>query len=151
MVVESVTGSLGINILAIAVVVLFVITLMLPKKIHYIVNGIILIGLGATHILYEFYFTEVNLWGSPIVRFILLFVVGATAKELIKESIHETGKAMKGATFFMGFTMIVLAVIPELYNYGAISFHLPEMPIFFSFVYIIGGVVACVAPFTSRG
>ena len=129
------------QIAAILVVIAFVITLLLPKKIHFIVNGIILIVLGAAHIMYEFYYLDVHIRGSPIVRFVILFVVGATAKELIKESIHEK-KGMKTPTFLVGIILIILALIPELYHAGAISFELPELPLFFSVLYIIGGCVA---------
>jgi hypothetical protein len=134
------------HIAALVVVIAFVITLMLPKTLHYIVNGIVLIGLGLAHILYEFYYIDIHLQGSPIVRFVILFVVGATAKELIKESLHER-KGMRGLTFLVGFILILLAVIPELYHYGAISFNLPECYLLFSFVYIIAGIVAILAPF----
>ncbi len=144
--IEGAAPGMFMNIAAVAVVILFVITLLLPKKLHYIVNGLILIGLGGTHLLYEFYYTNIHLQGSPIVRFVILFVVGATAKELIKESLHEK-KGMKAPTFLVGVVMITLAVIPELYHYGAISFDLPELPLLFSFVYIIGGLVAILAPF----
>jgi len=143
---EALAG-LALNIMAIVVVVVFVITLLLPKKLHYIVNGLILIVLGGAHILYEFYFTNVDIRGSPIVRFTIAFVVAATAKELLKESLKEKGKGMKAATFIIGIVLIALAVIPELYHYEAISFDLPEVPLLFSLIYIIAGLIAIAAPF----
>ena len=54
---------------------------------------------------------------------------------------------MKAATFFIGLILIFLAVLPELYHYGAVSFELPDFPLLFSFIYIIGGLVAIAAPF----
>ena len=141
------TGGIALNVLAIGVVVLFVFALLLPKKLHYIVNGVVLVVLGGVHILYELYFTDIDIRGNPIVRFVIAFVVMVTSKELIAESIHEKGKGMKAITFFIGFVLIFLAVLPELYHYGAVSFELPEFPLLFSFLYIIGGLVAIAAPF----
>jgi len=148
MAIDLASGGILLNIIAIAVVVGFVFTLMLPKKIHYTINGVILIILGCTHILYEFYFTNIDIRGSPIVRFVIAFVVGATSKELIKESMHEKGKGMKAAALIMGLILIGLIIIPELYHAEAISFSLPEFPLMFSFFYIIGGVIAIIATFT---
>lgn len=146
MVSEAIVSG-AFNIVAVAVVVGFIFTLLMPKKIHYIINGVILILLGLAHILYEFYFIEENLTGTPIARFVVAFIVASTAKELIGESLKEKGKGMKAATFFIGLALIALALIPELYHYGAISFNLPEVSLLFSFAYIIGGVVAILAPF----
>ena len=143
---ELAGGGMLLNVLAVGVIILFIVTLLLPKKLHYIVNGIILIGLGGVHLLYESYYTEIDISGSPMVRFVIAFVVAATAKELLKECLTEKG-AMRAATFIVGSVLIILAVIPEMYHYGAISFDLPELPILFSFFYITGGIVAILAPF----
>lgn len=146
MVSEAVVSG-AVNIVAIAVVVGFIFTLLLPKKLHYIVNGIILLFLGGAHLMYEFYYLESNLTGSPIVRFVVAFVAASTAKELIGESLKEKGKIMKSTTFFIGIILILIVLLPELYHFGAINFDLPEYGILFSFLYIIGGLVAIIAPF----
>lgn len=150
MAIDLASGGIILNIIAIAVVVGFVFTLMLPKKIHYTINGLILIILGCTHILYEFYFTNIDIRGNPIVRFIIAFVVGATSKELIKESVHEKGKGMKAAALIIGLVLIFIILIPELYHAEAINFALPDNPLLFSFFYIIGGVIAIIATFTKN-
>jgi hypothetical protein len=141
-----VAGDMSWYIIVIVVVAISILTLWLPKKLHYIFNGVALLILGGAHIFYEFYFTAINLTGSPLVRFVIAFVVMVTAKELIQESIKEKG-SMRVITFVIGGILIALSLIPELYHVGAINFNIPEYPLLFSFLYVIGGIVAVLTPF----
>ncbi|MFC1752379.1 hypothetical protein ACFL96_03180 [Thermoproteota archaeon] len=140
-----------INIIAIAVVIALVIAFLLPKKLHYIINGLILLGIGILHILFELYITEFDVRNTPILLFVITFVVMVTAKELISESIKEPGIALKSMTFIIGLMLITLVVVPELYHFGAISFDLPDYPfIVNAVIYIIAGFVAIIAPFLAE-
>lgn len=136
------------NIIALGVAFGFVITLMLPKKIHYALNGMILMAIGITHFLFEFYFIDFDVRKSPVLLFVITFVAATTAKELIHESIKEKGKTMKGITFLMGLVLIFLVLIPEMYHFGAINFSIPDYPfIVNAFLYASAGLVAMIAPF----
>ncbi|MBN2111979.1 hypothetical protein JW707_02660 [Candidatus Woesearchaeota archaeon] len=137
-----------INIAALAVSFAFVITLLLPHKIHAMINGVILFTIGITHILYETFIIEFDVRSSPVLIFVIVFVVAATSKELIAESIREKGKVMKGLTFLAGLILIVLVLVPELYHLGALSFNLPDYPFFINaIIYLFAGAVAIIAPF----
>ena len=52
MIVELFANNL--NALALAVFIGLIISLMLPKKIHYVINGLLLLSTGVIHLLFEF-------------------------------------------------------------------------------------------------
>lgn len=146
-----IVGGSFLNILALAVSLAFIVTLLLPHKIHAMINGVILLAIGITHLLYELLIIEFDVRGSPILLFVIVFVVAATAKELIAESIKEKGKAMKGLTFMAGIILIILVLIPELYHAGALGFNLPDYPFLVNaIIYLFAGVVAIIAPFLQK-
>jgi hypothetical protein len=149
-IVESGAGNF-LNILALAVSFAFIISLLLPHKIHAMINGIILLAVGLTHLLFELLVIEFDIRQTSILPFVIIFVVAVTAKELIGESLHEKGSAMKGLTFIAGIVLIVLVIVPELYHYGALSFNLPDYPFLINaIIYLFAGAVAIVAPFLQK-
>jgi hypothetical protein len=151
MVAEAVANGGSLNIIALAVSFAFIISLLLPHKIHAMINGAILLAVGITHLLFELFVIEFDIRQTPILIFVIVFVVMVTAKELIQESIREKGKAMKGITFIAGVGLIILVLVPELYHYGAINFNLPDYPFIINAVlYIIAGIVAIIAPFLAE-
>lgn len=107
-----------------------------------------MLSTGVIHLLFEFNVIDFNVRETPLLLFVIAFVVTATSKELIQESIKERGIIMKSVTFFVGLTLIILVLIPELYHLGAINFNIPDYPfIVNALIYLAAGLVAIIAPF----
>ena len=137
-----------INWIIIAVLLGIIIAMILPKKLHFALNGLILFSVGVVHLLYELRLAHYTFYQYPLMSFIVAFVLASTSEELIAESIREKGLSMKGITFFTGIILISLVLIPELYKFGIINFNFPEYPtIVNAIIYMFGGMIAVIAPF----
>jgi len=129
------------NSVAIGIVSILGIALILPKKIKFITNGIVLTILGILPILQEMGKITFNPIEIPVFQYVLMILIIFCGRELISEGVRERMMALKLTSIILGIVLISMTTIPALHNLGAISFTLPEIPqLILSIIYIISGL-----------
>lgn len=137
-----------ITILSIILVILLFLSILLPKKIHYILSGVTLLVLGVLPVLHDHGIIGVDINQFPIANFVIYFLVVNAGKELFKEGFEEQSK-LKYPTMFLGVFLIIFTTIPTLNKLGVTEFVMPAYPkIIDSVLYIVCGVFLIVGAFT---
>jgi len=132
----------------ITVVAALLLAVFLPKRMRFVLNGIILFIAGYFDIIYYFDKIDINWKQTPLIVFVVVFTLMQTSSQLLSESIKERTFALKNLTFIFALILSALVIIPELYAYGVINYNFPKYPgIVDSIVYLIGGLIAIIAPF----
>ena len=136
------------NIVAIAIVTTFILTLLLPKLWKFLTNGIILFALGLLPLLYIFNKISFNVVEIPVFQYLLMIIIIWDGRELIVEGIKEDTEILKWMSIVFGIILIVLGTIPLLFKLGAISFNIPQIPevILYS-IYMISGLLLAMGAF----
>ena len=135
------------NTITIAVLAGLIIAFLLPEKVHFFLDGLVLLSVGIVQILNHLGYIDFILRETPLFAFAITFVLTITAEELISESIRERGLVMQSLTFITGIGLMVLVLTPELYYLGVINFNFPSYPEFInSIIYTISGFIAVLAP-----
>jgi uncharacterized membrane protein YozB (DUF420 family) len=139
----------GMSVLSLVIVIALVGSLMLPKKLHYVFNGIVLILMGVMPMMYNARIISINIESMAIVQYMLTFIIVVAGRELIKEGIKEENKMMKWASILVGVFIITFTTIPALYAMGAIGFTMPNFPPELNYgLYITAGIFMLVGVFT---
>ncbi len=135
------------NVITIAVLTGLIVAFLLPEKIHFFLDGLILLSVGTVQILNHFGYIDFVIRETPLFTFAITFVMAITAEELLSESIREKGLVMQSLTFLTGVGIMLLIITPELYHLGVINFNFPEYPIIIdSIIYTVSGLIAVLAP-----
>ena len=130
-----------INAVTIVVLLILVGTFILPKKLRYVVHGIMLFALGIIPLLYEFRVIGFTFGDAGIIKYVVAVVVVFTARSLVMEGIKEES-AIKWVSIVAGVCIILLTAIPALHNLGALTFTIPEYPaIIDHLVYVIAAIL----------
>ncbi len=139
-----------IDILTGFTLVFLLLMLVLPKKIHYSLSGVILIILGSIPILNLLKYSNFNLSEFPVLDFVVYFIIVVAGKDLFKAGVEEEKRnILKFPSMILGLFMITLTSIPKLYKLGVIPWNLPPYPaILDSILYIICGVFLIIGIFT---
>lgn len=134
--------SIVLNIIAVIAIILFIGSLVLPKVWKYIVYGIFLVSMGSLPILYSQGHISFNPLELAIFQYLLLIIVILSGRELIVEGIKEEGSIIRWISIILGLALIIITTIPTLYNLGAITFKMPEIPeITLNILYILSGII----------
>ncbi len=130
---------------------LFLLLLMvLPKKVHYAMSGVILIVLGVLPFLVVGGIEVIDVSEYPITRFVLYFIIVIAGKDLFKEGFEEDSKnILKYPSMILGIGLIVFSSIPTLYKFQVIPWTLPIYdPLIDSILYIVSGIFLLIGIFT---
>lgn len=145
-----VSESLIINMVTVVVVGVLVATGLMPKKIKYAVNALIIFALGILPLLYRLDVIGFTFGEAGIIKYVVAVVVVYTAQNLISEGIKEE-HAIKWITITVGVLVIIMALVPTLHQMGALTFTLPEYPEIINYVmYTVAGLLLFVGVFLSR-
>ena len=141
--------SAGMSITSIVVVLALIGSLLLPKKIHYAFNGIVLMLLGILPFMYRAGMIRFDITAIPVVNYVVAFIIVIAGRELIMEGIKEEKKAVKYPSIIVGLVIIILTTIPVLFSMGAIGFNIPPYPpIINNVIYVVAGIFMIIGIFT---
>lgn len=140
--------SLIYYLIVFVVVVVLFLSLLMTKKIHYFVSGLILIGFGTLIILNDLYIVDFDLSQMPILSFIAVFFIGIGIKDLFKESIKEKESKLKYPTLVFAGLVLIVTTIPILSKMEVIDFHFEIPLIINAIIYIISGIFLWIGIFT---
>lgn len=135
--------------ISVIVVIILIASMILPRKLHFFFNGLVLITLGVMPILKNAGTITFDVNKVPIISYMIYFIVVLAGKELIKEGFHGEKGVMRYASITLAIFIITITTIPTLYKTGAISFTLPNFPpMINNVIYIITGVMLIAGVFT---
>ncbi|MFT4303745.1 MAG: hypothetical protein ACMXYG_04210 [Candidatus Woesearchaeota archaeon] len=139
------------NVTAVIAVLVFTMTLMLPKIWKYFANGLILLALGVIPFLHGLGLVNFNTYTIPIFQYLVLIIAIFAGRELIIEGFKGEEGAVGLVSIFAGIILIVITTVPALYNFGAITFTLPAIPdeIIYGF-YAFAGLMLALGAFTLK-
>ncbi len=136
-----------INIIVIAIALGFLASLKLSDKPKYFLYGVVLTAIGTFRLLnyYEFVFVEIP--KLPIISYAVNAVVLVVGGGLIIESIRERS-IIRWSSFLLGVAIVVLSVVPTLYDLNAITFNIPSYPQVVNFyVHVSAGFLLLIGVF----
>ena len=139
------------DFIAIGVVIALVLLLLLPRRVQYIINGLILLFFGTLPLLSHFGLVPFDIYMVfPVAHYILYYTVIIAGKELFKEGIREKGPILQITSIMLGATIIILTSLPVLYKYDAISFEPPQLDLIVDLIiYIFAGFLLVIGVFKS--
>jgi hypothetical protein len=136
------------DFIAVGIVILLVLLLLLPRRVQYIINGIILLVFGTLPLLNSFGVLSFDIYVFPISHYIIYYTVIIAGKELFKEGLTERNFPLQILSVCLGFIIIVMTSLPVLYKYGAISFEPPQLDIIVDLlIYIFAGFLLVIGVF----
>ncbi len=115
------------NIVTAVVVIALLSTAIMPKRMNYGFNGILLLLLGGIPLLHDLGVLPFTFGEAGIIKYVVTVVVIFAAKSLIAEGIKEE-HTLRWVTITAGIVIAVLALVPTLYELGALTFTIPEYP-----------------------
>ena len=115
------------NIIVIAIALGFLASLKLSNKPKYILYGLVLTVIGAFRLLNYYEFVAVEIPKLPIVSYAVSAVALVVGGGLIIESIRERS-IIRWSSFLLGVAIVILSVVPTLYDLNAITFNIPSYP-----------------------
>lgn len=139
------------NIIVIAVAVLLIVSLRMAKKPKHLILGAILIVYGGIKLLSYHKVIQFNIPHIQVITYIISIVVTVGGANLILDSFKEKS-FLKWISFALGVIVVVLSVIPTLYQINAITFEIPSYPEFINFyLYFSAGLLLIIAAFIVEG
>lgn len=129
------------NLLAIAIVILVVSTLLLPRMIRHLLHSFILLAFGLIPVLHTYQFIGFSIPTWPIVGYALTVIIILSGRTLIVDGFREGTKSLKLLTIISGFVIILIVTIPTLSSIGAITFSLSYPEMINNILYITAGVL----------
>lgn len=142
-------SELIVQIISVVIVLGMLALMIVSKKVHYFVGGLILIGTGVMSILFITGVTEMDFDKIPIVSFAVYFMIVFASKDLLKEGFKEKESSLKWPSIILALLLLTLTTIPTLNKAHVIDWALPEYPkIIDAILYIISGVVLPIGTFT---
>lgn len=136
------------QIISIFIVILLFLSLLLSKKIHYFIAGLLLIFLGSAPYLYEYSIIPFNIMDFPVFNFTAYFFIVFASKDLFKEGFKEKESALKWPSLILAIVLIVLTTIPTLNKLQVIDFVLEYPPVVDHVIYIVSGLFLLIGIFT---
>jgi 4-amino-4-deoxy-L-arabinose transferase-like glycosyltransferase len=137
-----------ILIYAVVIFLLFL-TMVMKKKVHYAISGLMLILLGVLPILYNNRIIDFNIESFSIMKFIAYFFVLFAARDLFKEGFQEENIKLKIPTMLFAIALLIFTTIPTLNNMNVLVIDLPNYPPMVDYViYIISGIFLIFGMFT---
>ena len=135
------------NIIIILVAFALFLTLKLPRTPKHIFYGLILLGVGGIKLFNYYNFVAFDIPNIPLITYALNIAVMVSGGSLIFDGFKE-GAIIGGSSFILGVVIILLSLIPTLYNLNAITFVLPLYPEFINYyLHIASGIFLFIATF----
>ncbi|MBW2971779.1 hypothetical protein KY359_01965 [Candidatus Woesearchaeota archaeon] len=145
-----VSEALITNIVTVVVLALLVSTGLMPKKPKYAVNAGILLLMGLIPILYALRVLPFTFGEAGIIKYVVAVVAVYAGQNLISEGIKEE-HALRWISVVFGILIILLAVVPSLYQLGALTFTFPEYPPLVNHImYVLAGLLLITGIFLAR-
>ena len=141
-------GSMLIQIISVAIVIVLFLLMILWKRGHYILGGLTLAAIGSLTFLFEFNVISFNVGDYPILHYAVYFFVAFAGKDLVKEGFKEKESALKWPSMIFGVVLILITTIPTLKKMNVISWALPQSPLVDAGIYLASGLFMLVGAFT---
>jgi len=134
------------NIVTIGIVIVFMITVILPKKFKYIVDGLLLTIVGGLNYLFFQQIIFIDIYKYPVFKYLISTLIIVCGKELIQEGSEEEG-FLKTSSIILGLLLIIITIIPLLYSLNALTFMFNIPPMILSALYVLSGLFVIVGGF----
>jgi hypothetical protein len=142
-------ADLAVQIISVVVVIGMFALMVISKKLHYIVGGLVLIGVGIITLLFEMGRIDIDLGEFPIVNFAVYFMIVFAGKDLLKEGFKEKDSPLKWPSIILAIVLIVITTLPTLKKMKVIDWALPEYPpLIDAIIYMVSGVFLLIGLFT---
>jgi len=135
------------NILAIAVALVLVATLLLPKMARHIVHSLLLLTFGVIPLLHQLEVIGFGLPDWPILQYAITVIVILSGRTLVIDGFREENKALKFSTMIAGIIIVLMVTIPTLQRIGAITFEVNYPAIVNYIFYVIAGLLLFIGSF----
>lgn len=140
--------ALGMDVIAITVMLVLVLAEMLPEKVLRFFYGTILLVIGTLPLLHVFKVIKFDMYAWPLIGFAAMFSVFEVGSILILSGFKEEQATLKILQIIAGAAVVIITMIPWMYEFGAISFDLPKYTEVFNFgVYVTSGVLTVISGF----
>mgnify|MGYP001310367905 CR=1 FL=1 len=138
------------NIIVIAIALGFLASLKLPNKPKYFLYGFVLMAIGAFRLLNYYDIMSYDIPKLPIVSYAVSAVALVVGGGLLLESISERS-IIRWSSFLLGAAIVLLAVIPTLYDLNAITFNIPSYPQVINFyLHVSAGLLLLIGVFVAN-
>jgi hypothetical protein len=122
-------------------------TMVIPKMVRYIVNGLALLSIGVLTLLFNYGYIQFNIGNYPIFNYAVFFLTVFAGKRLLKDGFVSQEKHIKFPSIIFGISIIVITTVPTLHKLGVIDFVLTYPSVINHFLYVIAGIVLIIGAF----
>lgn len=136
------------QIISLVIVALLFASMLLTKKLHYVISGLALIAFGTIPILFELYIINLDITAFPIFNYSAYFFVVFAGKDLFKEAFKEKESKMKYPTMILAIVLITITTIPTLHKMGVTQFAFEYPELINHIIYIVSGIFLILGAFT---